>query len=143
MQTHLNSVTGVPVCHYFVFSQQPLRSEFCKPFPMPRTIRHLSQGERTSHTIPHHSVYNQEYSTIRCIICQDIFLNKFERTDIVLFDKNDILCFKGMSKNSAERMKRSVMRLKTHNTLPEGVCLYAEWFVEFGVQWHKIKKSLS
>ena len=43
---------------------------------------------------------------------------------------------KGMVKNSAERTKRSIMRIKPHNTLPEGVRGYVERFDEFVVQWH-------
>ena len=43
MQTHLFSVTGVPVCPYYAFSRQPLRGEFNNPLTMPRTERHLSE----------------------------------------------------------------------------------------------------
>ena len=48
---------------------------------------------------------------------------------------------KGMDKNSAERTKRSIMRIKPHNTLPEGVHGYVEWFDEFVVQWHIINRN--
>ena len=42
MLSHLNSVTGVPVCHYLNLSCQPLRGEFNKILTVSRTIRHLS-----------------------------------------------------------------------------------------------------
>ena len=45
MQAHLNSVTGVPVCHYSKLSWQPLNGEFNKSPPMPRTNRQLSVSE--------------------------------------------------------------------------------------------------
>lgn len=47
MLSHLNSVTGAPVCHYSEFSWQPLNGEFNKTPPMPRTNRQLSEGEDT------------------------------------------------------------------------------------------------
>ena len=40
---------------------------------------------------------------------------------------------KGWNKNSAERTKRNKMQNFFAFYLPEGVCLYAEWFDEFVV----------
>ena len=48
MPTHLNSVTGVPVCIYVIV--QPLRGDFHQPSPMSRTTRHLSSEVQTAYS---------------------------------------------------------------------------------------------
>ena len=50
-------------------SRQPLRGEFCKEFPMPRTKRHLSVRRMLLHTIPHHCVYycDEFYHNAPCL----------------------------------------------------------------------------
>ena len=57
-----NPVTGVPVCPYLPgepeLSVQPLHGEFSPTLPMPRTCRHLSEGEKTGPTDPLRCVLN-------------------------------------------------------------------------------------
>ena len=62
MLTHLNSVTGVPVCHYSRLSWQPLNGEFNKALLCLAPTGN-SLGEKNLHTTPHHRV-------MVCIIAQ-------------------------------------------------------------------------
>ena len=52
MLTHLNSVTGVPVCAYLMPFGQPLRSEFGRFPSMPCTVRQFSEcQEKTYYSV--------------------------------------------------------------------------------------------
>jgi len=77
MQTHLNSVTGVPVCPYWLISRQPLRGEFCKFSPMSCTTRHLSLGRKYCVLFHIPAFFFKKYSITKKNVCQHFFLHLF------------------------------------------------------------------
>ena len=75
MLTHLNSVTGVPVCRYSQLSRQPLNGEFNKAtLCLAPTGNSLGEGNLL--TTPHRRVYDTRIIT-RGFGFVKYFLKKF------------------------------------------------------------------